>query len=343
MQNIVIPPLATEAANKVRANWQHLCDEPRALGKLEDVVAKFAAVRAQKAFTEELQVAMLLMCGDHGIAKYGISAYPQEVTKQMIGGYMRETAGANVMARYAGADVAVVDVGTAFDLSEFDKVINKKVAWGTADFTQGPAMSEQQALQGIAAGRQVAEEYIAKGYNMLITAEMGIGNTTSTAAIASAYLGLEPELTVGRGTGINDERMRIKRQIVADGLSKNKPVRGDALDILCKVGGYDHAALVGMLLAGAQYRVPTMVDGVNATAAALIAYGLQPACADYMFCSHLSAETAHAKMLELLRLKPLVDAGMRLGEGTGAALAIGILRSSLHMYQKMCEAGGYSA
>ena len=216
------------------------------------------------------------------------------------------------------------------------------VAWGTEDFTKGPAMTREQAEMALERGMKVAGECIDKGYNMLVTAEMGIGNTTSTAAIVSAFTGLAPELTVGRGTGINDERMKVKRQVVADGLAVNKPELGNAMDILCKVGGYDHAGLAGMIIEGARRRVPTMVDGVNATAAALLAYGIEPACADYMFCSHLSAEISHAKMLEILNLKPIVDAGMRLGEGTGASLAIVILQSALDLYKNL-TAGEHNA
>lgn len=334
MENIIIPELDQDAARLIREGWQNMDKPAGSLGKLEEMVEQYAAMTA-KPLPEKIKTAMLLMCGDHGIAKYGVSAYPQEVTMQMINGYMRETAGANVMARHANADVIVVDVGTAFDLSHLEKVHQFKVAWGTEDFTRGPAMTKEQALQALQAGMQVADECIDKGYNLLATAEMGIGNTTSTAAIVSAFLGLPPELTVGRGTGINDERMKIKRQVVSDGLAKNKPVQGDAMDILCKVGGYDHAGLAGMIIAGAKRRIPTMVDGVNATAAALLAYGLYPACADYMLCSHLSAEIAHKKMLDVLKLTPIVDAGMRLGEGTGASLAIVVLQAAIDVYNKL--------
>ena len=284
---------------------------------------------------EKLRSAMVLMCGDHGIAKYGVSAYPQEVTRQMINGYKRGTAGATVLARHAKADVFVCDVGTAFDLSDIDNVYQRKVAWGTEDFTQGPAMTKEQAEAALQVGMDMADMCIDKGYNLLYTGEMGIGNTTATAAIASAFLGLDPQLTVGRGSGINDERMRIKRQVVIDGLAKNQPRKGDAMDILCKVGGYDHAGLAGVIIGAARRRVPTMVDGVNATAAALLAYGLYPECRDYMLCSHLSSDISAKAMLELMRLEPIVDAGLRLGEGTGASLAIVVLQSAMDVYNQL--------
>lgn len=334
MEEIKIPALDVQSMQAVREGFAKM-DKPAAnLGKLEEMVAQFAGMTGGK-LPEKLKSAMVLMCGDHGIAKYGVSAYPQEVTRQMINGYMRGTAGATVLARHAQADVFVCDAGTAFDLSDLPKVYQKKVAWGTNDFTQGPAMTRQQAEAGLKVGMEMAELCIDQGYNLLYTGEMGIGNTTSTSAIVSAYLGVDPLLTVGRGSGINDERMKIKRQVVIDGLAKNKPVQGDAMDVLCKVGGYDHAGLAGVIIGAARRRVPVMVDGVNATAAALLAYGLYPECRDYMLCSHLSSDISHKKMLEILQLLPIVDAGMRLGEGTGASLAIVILQAALDVYNHL--------
>lgn len=334
MEEIKIPALDVQSMQAVHEGFAKM-DKPAAnLGKLEEMVAQFAGMTGGK-LPEKLKSAMVLMCGDHGIAKYGVSAYPQEVTRQMINGYMRGTAGATVLARHAQADVFVCDAGTAFDLSDLPKVYQKKVAWGTNDFTQGPAMTREQAEAGLKVGMEMAELCIDQGYNLLYTGEMGIGNTTSTSAIVSAYLGVDPLLTVGRGSGINDERMKIKRQVVIDGLAKNKPVQGDAMDVLCKVGGYDHAGLAGVIIGAARRHVPVMVDGVNATAAALLAYGLYPECRDYMLCSHLSSDISHKKMLEILQLLPIVDAGMRLGEGTGASLAIVILQAALDVYNHL--------
>ena len=334
LDEIKIEPRSKEIEREITHKWDLLDKPQKSLGNIEKMVAKYAAMVGSE-FPGELKAAMLLMCGDHGIAKYGVSAYPPEVTIQMINGYVRGTAGANVMARHANTDLFVVDVGVNADLSNLKYVRNEKVALGTEDFTKGPAMIKDQAIKGIQAGIKVADECIDRGYNLLVTAEMGIGNTTSTAAIASAMLKLEPELTVGRGTGINDERMQIKRRVVAEGLEANKPVSNDALDVLCKLGGYDHAGLAGMIIGGARRHIPTMIDGVNATAAALIAWGLYPECSDYMLCSHLSEEIAHKKMLSQLNLHPIVDAGMRLGEGTGASLAIVVLEMALGLYQNM--------
>lgn len=334
LDEIKIEPTSKDIKNDIYHKWD-LMDKPQnSLGNIEKMVAKYGSMLGNE-LPDELKPAMLLMCGDHGIAKYGVSAYPPEVTIQMINGYMRGTAGANVMARHANTDLFVVDVGVNADLTNLKGVRNEKVAWGTEDFTKGPAMTKNQAIKALQVGIKVADECIDKGYNLLVTAEMGIGNTTSTAAIASAMLNLEPELTVGRGTGINDERMQIKRRVVAEGLAVNSPIADDALDVLCKLGGYDHAGLAGMIIGGARRRVPTMIDGVNATAAALIAWKLYPECSEYMLCSHLSEEIAHKKMLSQLNLHPIVDAGMRLGEGTGASLAIVVLQTALGLYKEM--------
>ena len=330
--NIILP--SKEIENNIYHKWE-LMDKPKhSLGDIEKIVAKYGAMIGNE-LPNVLKPAMLLMCGDHGIAKYGVSAYPPEVTIQMINGYMRGTAGANVMARYANTDLFVVDIGVNADLSHFEGVRNEKVAFGTENFTKGPAMTKEQAVKALQVGIKVADECIDKGYNLLVTAEMGIGNTTSTAAIASAMLKLSPELTVGRGTGINDERLQIKRRVVAEGLAVNAPIADDALDVLCKLGGYDHAGLAGMILGGARRGIPTMIDGVNATAAAMLAWGIYPECADYMLCSHLSEEIAHRRMLSQLNLHPIVDAGMRLGEGTGASLAVVVLQTALRLYKEM--------
>lgn len=334
MEKIIIPALDQAMGYVIKKDWENIEKPGPHLGKLEEMTIKYATMTGNK-LPQKLKPAMVLMCGDHGIAKYGVSAYPQEVTRQMINGYMRGTAGATVLSRHAHADVFVCDVGTAFDLTDLKGVYQRKVAWGTNDFTQGPAMTKEQAEKAINVGIEMAEMCIDKGYDLIYTGEMGIGNTTSTAAIAASFMSMDPLLTVGRGSGINDERMRIKLQVVRDGLAKNKPKSGNGIDVLSKVGGYDHAGLAGVILACARRRVPVMIDGVNATAAALIAYGINPACRNYMLCSHLSSDISHKKMLELLNLFPIVDAGMRLGEGTGACLAVVVLQSAIDVYNTL--------
>lgn len=321
---------------QVLENWEKALRPGEDFGTLKQMTAEYLSMTDGKGISG-LKPVMLLMCGDHGICRYGVSAFPQEVTLQMIRGYGRGTTGANVLARHGGSDIVVVDMGTNFDLSGCSHVRQCKVARGTEDFTRGPAMTEAQAIQALETGMRLADEAIDGGCNLLETGEMGIANTTSTAAIAAGFLGLPAEFTTGRGSGINDERMKIKTDVVRKGLEINRPRQGDGFDVLCKVGGYDHAGLAGMILAGAARHVPTMVDGVNAAAAALIAYGIDPKCAGYLLCSHLSSDQSAAKMLEVLGMRPVIHAGMRLGEGTGASLAISILRIALDTYRDLIK------
>ena len=327
---IKIPALDEAARQTVQRRWSRLSQYGRGLGNLEDMAASLSSMTGREP--KILKKAMILAAGDHGVARRGVSNFPQEVTVQMIGGYLRCAAGANVLARHAGIrnqDLFVVDIGVSADLPPHPQLINKKVAYGTADFTEGPAMTEEQAFLSVKAGFDAANECIEKGYEMLVLSEMGIGNTTASAAIASVFTGLPPAMTVGRGTGIGDRRLAIKRQAVEQALKVNNPQKSEPLKVLAKVGGYELGGLAGVLLAGAARRAPVFVDGLNATAAALIAYGLLPQTRDYMLASHLSAEIAHKAMLDILRLEPVLTAGMRLGEGTGASVVISLLDAAI--------------
>ena len=277
LEEITIYPPDAKIKEQVKQKWRTALGSGENFGLLEELTADYLMMTNGQGL-RGLKPVMLLMCGDHGICKYGVSAFPQEVTLQMINGYGRGTAGANVLARHGGSDIVVVDVGTNFDLHALSHVRQCKVAWGTE------------------------------------------------------------ELTTGRGSGINDARLKIKTEVVRKGLEVNRPKQGDGFDVLCKVGGYDHAGLAGMMLAGSAHHVPTMIDGVNAVAAALIAYGINPESAKYMLCSHLSSDASAQKMLETLQLKPVINAGMRLGEGTGASLAISILRTALDTYRDITGA-----
>lgn len=336
LQDINIPVLDEVARKKVYDKWNQFNKYECNLGELESLVANISAMTGKKPKIEKK--AMILACGDHGIARYGVSNFPQEVTVQMIDGYIKGKAGANILANHAGIaneDLFIVDIGVNADLSKYEKVINKKVAYGTEDFTKGFAMSREQAISSLKAGFEVASDCIDKGYGMLVLSDMGIGNTTSSAAIASVFTGLPPEKTVGRGTGIGDKRLAIKRQVVIDGLAINKPDKDDAVDVLAKVGGYELGGLAGVIIAGASRRVPVFIDGMNASAAALIANGLFPYSKNYMLPSHLSAEIAHHATLEILQLKPLLTASMRLGEGTGVGVFAPILDAAIEVFNSV--------
>jgi nicotinate-nucleotide--dimethylbenzimidazole phosphoribosyltransferase len=251
-------------------------------------------------------------------------------------------AGANALANFCGADLVVVDMGVAGELSDVPGLRHRKVALGTADFTQGPAMTREQAVQAVETGIEVVREQAGKGYRCFSIGEMGIGNTTASAAIAAAFTGITPEQATGRGTGISDSRLAVKVAAVRRALAINRPDPADGLDVLAKVGGFEIGGLAGVILGAAANRCLVVIDGFNAGASALIAYALAPAAREFLLASHLSAEPAHIKMLEHLGLEAYIDMGLRLGEATGASLAMSLLDTAIRMADEMAtfaEAG----
>jgi nicotinate-nucleotide--dimethylbenzimidazole phosphoribosyltransferase len=279
------------------------------------------------------------MAADHGITAEGISAYPQSVTSQMVLNFLTGGAAINVLARQVGARVVIADLGVAAHLPTRPDLVAAKIGLGTANMAQGPAMSRAQAIQAIVAGAQLVEDEIAKGLDILATGEMGIGNTTSGAAIASLLTGKEPAELVGRGTGLDDAGLRHKINIVRQVLAVNRPDPHDALDILSKVGGFEIAGLVGAILATAANRRPIMVDGYIVTAAAMLATKLAPAVRPYLIAAHLSAEGGHDAMLAWLGLEPLLTLNMRLGEGTGAVMAMQVAEAACRLLDEMATFG----
>jgi nicotinate-nucleotide--dimethylbenzimidazole phosphoribosyltransferase len=286
---------------------------------------------------------IVTMAGDHGVAREGVSAFPQEVTAQMVLNFLRGGAAINVLARHVGARNVVVDMGVAADLAPDPALVSRRVAPGTASITRGPAMSREQALQAVLAGAEVVqEEAAARGLDILGTGDMGIANTTPSAAIAAAITGHSPRDLVGRGTGLDDAGLALKTQAVQQALDVNQPDPNGALDVLAKVGGFEIAGLAGAILGTAALSRPVVVDGFISTAAALIAVGLAPQVKPYLIASHRSQETGHRLMLEWLGLHPLLDLDLRLGEGTGAALGIFIAEAACRILAEMAtfdEAG----
>lgn len=326
-----IIPVDREIKNKIENQFRTSCPEANELGGLVGLVANYGAM-SNTLKPDRVKKAMMLMVADHGVAKYQVSAFPQEVTLQMTKSYLRGVAPANVMARFGNLDVVITDMGMNFDVSAYEGMYHRKIAWGTRDFTQGAAMSREEAVQSILTGIELTQEKVDAGYGLFVLSEMGIGNTTSSAAIAASFCGLTPDEATGRGTGVGDDRLKIKKEVVAKGLKVNAIQPDDALDVLSKVGGFEIGALAGVVLGAAASRKPVIVDGYIATAAALIAYHLSPLSREYMIGSHLSAEPAHGKMLEKLNLPPIINMGMRMGEGTGAALVAHILDGALDVY-----------
>ncbi|MHA7963157.1 nicotinate-nucleotide--dimethylbenzimidazole phosphoribosyltransferase [Paenibacillus sp. CAU 1782] len=328
-----IRPFDEAAAAEARQHSDRLTKPPGSLGKLEEIAAQLAGVTGT-LWPDLSSRAVVVMAGDHGVCEEGISAFPQEVTPQMVLNFLNGGAAVNVLARAAGAKVVCVDVGVASPISH-PGLVSRKAVWGTANMTKGPAMTKEETLSALIAGLDTANELADSGTALFATGEMGIGNTTASAAIVSALTGLSPEETVGRGTGISDEGLLRKRVVVEKALEVNKPDRNEPLDVLSKVGGAEIAGLVGVIIGAASRRCPIVIDGYISSTAALVAARLAPACIPYMIGSHVSQELGHPALLKEIGLSPLLTLDMRLGEGTGAVLCFHLLDASLALMGQM--------
>lgn len=327
-----VPVPAPDAGAPARRRLDALTKPPGSLGRLEELAVRLGALRAGPPHVR--RPVILTLAADHGVVAEGVSAYPQSVTGQMVENFLRGGAAVNVLARQAGARVVVADLGMVTPSSARGLVVSR-IAAGTANMARGPAMSRAQAVRAVEAGVALAEEAIAAGADLLGTGEMGIGNTTAASAITAALTGAAPEAVTGRGTGISEETHRRKVAVVRRALETNGPDAGDGLDVLAKVGGFEIGGLVGVVLAAAVHRVPVALDGFIAGAAALVAAALAPAARHAMFASHRSAEPGHAIALAHLGLEPYLDLGMRLGEGTGAALFVHLARAAAAILDEM--------
>jgi nicotinate-nucleotide--dimethylbenzimidazole phosphoribosyltransferase len=300
-----------------------------ALGRLMDLALDLAGMT--RSLTPEVaRKAVVVMAGDHGVVAEGISKFPQEVTPQMVGNFVNGGAGINALANQAGARVVVVDMGVAADLSgmvKSGKIIDRKIALGTANLAAGPAMSREQAVAALEAGIEVALE-LGKEIDLFGTGDMGIGNTTPSAAIVAAITGASVESVTGRGTGLDDGQLDHKVRVIKKGLTVNRPDPTDGLDVLAKVGGFEIGGIAGLILGAAAQRKPVLIDGFISTAGALVAQLLAPDCRDYLIAAHRSVEPGHKIMHEHLGLNPLLDLNLRLGEGTGAALAMNVVAAA---------------
>ncbi len=337
-----IPPIDTNAAQKAAARQNNLTKPAKSLGRLEEISLQLAGMKADPLPRVDRK-AVIVMAADHGVALEGVSAYPAEVTPQMVLNFLHGGAAINVLARQAGAKVVIVDIGVA---SEFDPsipgLIRRKIAPGTRNLAKGPAMTRAEAEQALAEGMDVLAQVAANGLDLVATGDMGIGNTTPSSAIAAVLTGLPVASVTGRGTGIDDAGLAHKVRIIEQAIALNQPDPKDALDVLCKVGGLEIAGLAGVMIAAAARRIPVVVDGFISTAAALIAVGLAPEVRRYLFSAHQSVEIGHQAMLKYLGLDPLLDLNLRLGEGTGAALAFHLIEASARILREMAtfaEAG----
>lgn len=333
-----VPPLDLEARKKAQARLDDLTKPRGSLGRLEEIAAQLAAITGNP-LPPLPKKAAILMAADHGVTAEGVSAYPREVTAQMVVNFARGGAAMSVLSRHVGAELVVVDIGVAQDLPPLPGVLSRKVAYGTRNFTRGPAMTREEAARAVAVGLEVVGEVMARGAGLIGLGEMGIGNTTASTAILAVYSGRPVRELVGRGTGIDDTRLANKIRAIEEALAVNRPDRNNAWDVLAKVGGLEIAGLAGVIIGAAAARRAVLVDGFIAAAAALIAVGLVPAVRDYLLASHLSAEPGHRLMLELLGLEPILLMEMRLGEGVGAALTMPVVEAALKILREMATFG----
>ncbi|MCR8644896.1 nicotinate-nucleotide--dimethylbenzimidazole phosphoribosyltransferase [Paenibacillus sp. N1-5-1-14] len=318
-----INPIDESIMEAAQQHLDSLTKPPGSLGKLESIARQVAGITGEvKPVFHKKTV--IVMAGDHGVCAEGISAFPQEVTPQMVMNFLSGGAAVNVLARHVGADVACVDIGVNAELSHPD-LISRKVRMGTANMAVGAAMTREEAEQAVMVGVQLVHELADQDYSLFATGEMGIGNTTASAALLCVLGEISPEDTVGRGTGINDERLMHKIEVVKRAIAVNEPNASDPIDVLAKVGGLEIAGLVGVVLGAASRKCPVVIDGFISSAAALVASKLAPASVGYMIGSHQSMEQGHARMLGAVGLTPMLHMDMRLGEGTGAVLAFSLI------------------
>lgn len=335
-----IKPLRTDAMEQAKERQQQLTKPAGSLGMLEEIAIHIAGITGQPKPTIKRK-AVIIMAGDHGVAAEGVSAYPSAVTPQMVYNFLYGGAAINALARHAGADVIVVDVGVAADI-QHPQLLSRKIAYGTANMLAGPAMTQEQMLGAIRVGIETLNTLADQGLDLVATGDMGIGNTTASSAITAALLAEPAQLVTGRGTGIDDGQLAHKIQVIEQAIAKNAPNPTDALDVLMKVGGLEIAGLVGVILAAAAHSIPIVIDGFISGAAALVAVNICPTVRDYVLAGHVSVELGHRMILKKLWLTPILDLSLRLGEGTGAVLAMGIIEAALHAHNEMltfAEAG----
>ncbi len=325
-----ISPQDSSFREKATERLEQLTMPHWALGDLMDLAVDLAGM-TRSMHPPVARKKIVVMAGDHGVTVEGVSKYPSEVTAQMMCNFVAGGAGINALAKQAGAEVVVVDMGVNADLSDLvkqGKIVSKKIGNGTLNMTLGPAMTRSHAVLALEAGIEVAKQ-LAPEVDVFGTGDMGIGNTTASTAIVAAFSGQNVADLTGRGTGIDDEQLENKVKIIEKALQVNEPNPADGIDVLAKVGGYEIAGLAGLIIGAASLQKPVLVDGFISTAAALVAYSLEPFVRDYIICAHRSVEKGHRVMHEKLKMQPLFDLNLRLGEGTGSALAMNFVDAAL--------------
>lgn len=328
-----IEPLDVESM-KIEINRIDNLSKPiGSLGELENIVVKLTGIRKKRIKTLTKKN-IIIMCSDNGVVSSGVSSNPQSVTAIVTKNFERGITGVNALAQYQNSEITVVDIGVNADFnSEF--ICNKKIRYGTDNIMYGPAMTKSETVKAINVGIQIVDDLVKNGYEILGTGEMGVGNTATSAAVFSVISNIDLDLIVGKGAGLTNEQLENKKKVIQTSIEVNKPDENDIIDILSKVGGLDIAGLCGCFLSAAKNRVPIVIDGLISSVAALCAYKLNPLVKEYMFASHLSNEPGAKYVMETLGLKPMINLGMRLGEGSGCPLAFGIIEAALYTMNNM--------
>ncbi len=338
-----IEAIDPELLIKAQEKLDNLTKPPGSLGRLEELAKQVVGLTGELS-PQVWPKLIMTFAADHGVAKDGVSAFPQEVTAQMVMNFLAGGAGINVLARHTGSEVWVVDMGVAHDFVGVEGLIDRKLAMGTESMLKGPAMSGDLAEKAVMAGIELADEAVGNGFKALATGEMGIGNTTPASAIAALYSGLPVERVTGRGTGLDDAGLAAKVEVIEKALAVNNPDPVNPLDVLAKIGGLEIGGICGLCLGGAANRVPVVVDGFISTAGALLAAKLCPRVTDYLVAAHRSVEIGHTAMLREMNLTPLMDLDFRLGEGTGAAIGLSLVEAAVRILTEMAtfESAGVS-
>lgn len=329
-----IKPVNQELMQQAQVRLDAKTKPPGSLGRLEEFARRMVAISGMGSPDTSKKV-IYTFAGDHGITDEGVALYPKAVTAQMVHNFLAGGAGVNVLARHVGAEVRVVDVGVDNDFGDLAGVIHRKVARGTRNFAKGPAMTREEMLAAITVGIDLAEQCRVEGVALVGTGEMGIGNTTPSSAIIAAISGKAVRDVTHRGTGIDDDALALKIRVIEQGLAINKPDPTNPLDVLAKVGGLEIAAIAGLVLGCAANGIPVVIDGFISTAGALIASELNPNVRDYIFAAHRSMEIGHSFMLERIGVEPILNLNLRLGEGTGAALAMSLIEAGVKTLNEM--------
>ncbi|MEI6128323.1 MAG: nicotinate-nucleotide--dimethylbenzimidazole phosphoribosyltransferase [Pseudomonadota bacterium] len=329
-----IKPLDAACLQKAQERLDNLAIPRGSLGRLMELGRQYAGIR-RSPLPHIAKKRIYTFAADHGVVDEGVSAFPKQVTREMVFNFLRGGAGINVLARHAGAEVVVVDMGVDYDFQSIAGLRVKKIGFGTANMAKEAAMTREQALRALEAGMDLAREAAQEGVDIIGTGDMGIGNTTASSAIIAAFSGLPVSEVTSRGTGISDAVLDIKIKTIERALSINAPDKNDPLDVLAKVGGFEIAGICGLIIGAAAEGIPVVIDGFISTAGAVVAVELHSTIKEYLFAAHLSVEKGHKVMLDRLGLTPLLDLGLRLGEGTGAALGMWLVEGGVKILTEM--------